>query len=108
MHWEKIDIEFPIPRMWPVCFKLKDNLYICGGHGPEDASDVNGVTSFGLTYFTCCDSYNLHEGKYHQSVHLLPYPIFNVNNIVTDADESFAIMIDNTKKNVSIYRKRWI
>ena len=70
----------------PICFKLQDNLYIAGGQAINDLS----------AFFLCCDKFNLKERNYHESVHFLPSHLPSVahvdNNVVTDGDETFALI----------------
>ena len=40
----------------------------------------------------CCDRYNLKEGIYYESVHVLPNHVDSDDKVVTDAKESFAII----------------
>ena len=41
---------------------------------------------------SCCDKYNLKEGKYYKNVHSLPW--WDVGDIATDEKESFAVIAD--------------
>ena len=87
VKWSLIEVEFMTLRRWPICFKLKDNVYIVGG---DDAT----THYFEPKSLLCCDRYNLTDGKYYKSVHVLPYPIRRdgVVNVATDAQEDFAII----------------
>ena len=96
IEWEQIEVEIPKVRLWPICFKLKDNLYIAGGE--EDISAFNDEhSSHGSSELVVCDQYNLQERKYYRSEHVLPYPAHSgsITNISTDSDESFAIFVHN-------------
>ena len=82
--WEKIHVGFLEVRQSPICFTLKDNLFI-----------VCAPTSLYSKTFLCCDRYNLKERKYYKSAYLFPYSQrcgSRITNIVTDDEESFAII----------------
>ena len=79
----------------PICFKLKDNLYVAGGETIADTnvcSSGSTKTVLHRTNLLCCDRYNLKEKTYHKYVYSLPYYVNDVDKILTDAEETFAII----------------
>ena len=79
-------------RIRPICFKLKENLYIAGGQPIEATNNGSSDSKTNRTSLLCCDVYNLQEKKLTKSVHFLPYPVDDVDKIATDADETFALI----------------
>ena len=89
-------------RLRPMCFKLKDNLYIAGGLGIEG-------TSYGRSWdltLLFCDQYNLTERKYYESVYSLPYPVNNADKVVTSEDETFAIILNVETRRLLIFTEK--
>ena len=121
--WKAVNLWNSIkPRIRPICFRLKHNLFIAGGQTLEEVDecrcesnqsmntnyldqDRDGILKCFVrdcnsknkwTSLLCCDRYNILERKYEESVCFLPYPIHDVDKIDTDADESFAVI---TRRN---------
>jgi hypothetical protein len=92
--WVPIELPSVTPRFRPLCFKLCDNLYISGGLSIESDCSKDGEDLF------CCDKYDLKEGKYYKNVYCLPYPLSSANKVVTNTDETYALIIAN--KNQSL------
>ena len=85
MSWTAIRLGVKLIR--PMCFKLKNNLYILDSwHGLGEEFDTN----------SCC-KYNLRERQFYRNVFGLPFiyfpGAFNEPQIVTDANETFAIIV---------------
>jgi len=90
--WGGIPVEGIKARLLPICFKLKDNLYICGGvWSNQDATRL----------FTCCDMYNLKDMTYHKSIFRLPYPLYRngITFVATDVYETFAIIVGENDRS---------
>ena len=106
LTWDALDLEPTKSRIRPICFKLKDTLYIGGGKTMKRTKDVD--ESFDALYkpFTCCDTYNLQEGTYHQSVYFLPWLIYEVHNVFTDADETFAIITQKHNTRLLVFTEK--
>ena len=116
--WKAVDMGSVKPRIRPICFRLRDNIYIAGGQTLNESDecmcvgedyyldlDQDGIQKCFVrncnsknkwTSLLCCDRYNVLQEKYYESVHHLPYSINDVDKIVTSADETFAII---TRKN---------
>ena len=104
-------------RRRPVCFKLRETLYIAGGHDNCTSADncnpseirkdciqkkyirCNPVsyndeeTERNICF--CCDKYNLVESKYYRNVHSMPSVAMasrQISNVVTDEEEQFAVI----------------
>ena len=90
IDWKVIDVGAIPIRIKPICFKLKNNVYIIG-------------SSFVLPCFTngakfcnrhTCDMYNLPEEKYYQNIYSLPISIYQgIIKIAIDASETCALML---------------
>ena len=86
----KIHLE-PILEFWRcMCFKLKDNAYIIGN------SPACGKL---------CDIYNLIDEKYYGSYDLVPTSVRSIHSVVTDAEETFAVILSDEKLTSCCDRK---
>ena len=113
--WEKQDLGRIKMRIKPICFKLKDNLYIAGANPKPDNYDENQCgwprccqnPHFGYYWMepdfcktcnqicVCCDKYDMKEGKYYHNVYSLPYPLtfYNHVKVATYENEEFALLV---------------
>ena len=107
IKWTSTQVEKMWMRNNPICFKLKDNIYIVGksknqcihGHVFRSHYRYNPQRNVRLSSCTniCdgCDKYNYKERKFYPNVHHIPYAL-NKNpyvKIATDKDETFALLI---------------
>ena len=100
--WIALNVESIPMRLNPICFKLKDNVYIVGENELKNIypniTKLTGMCNGCFSYLNysciCCDRYNLKEGKYYSNVHSLPYPLISdeVTNVATDEKDTFAII----------------
>ena len=81
MSWTSLSAQISRPRLMPLCFKLKNNVFIVGGES------TNGEEHL------CYDRYNTEEMKLYNGSHELPFPINGKHRVVTDAKETFAVII---------------
>ena len=107
IKWTSTRVEQMGMRNNPICFKLKDNIYIVGksksqcihGHVFRSLYHHNPQRNVGLSSCTniCdgCDKYNYKERKFYPNVHHIPYALSNnpYVKIATDKDETFAVFI---------------
>ena len=88
MNWDKIDIRrrsFPV--FFRLCFKLKNNLYIC--YLRENSE------GFKTAYYF--DGYDLQQKQYKSNEFVMKFPNVRLSSIepkvLTDVYETFAIMV---------------
>ena len=98
LSWIPIELPSITSRFQPLCFKLGHNLYIAGGYCIANDSSQDGEALY------CCDKYNLQEGKYYKNVYCLPYALSDENKVVTNTDETYALIMVN--KNRPSYSRR--
>ena len=104
LTWARVDlieiVSIKIHRN-PLCFKLKDNVYITGGTNvPLWESGGIFVTNDLLS----CDRYNLSENKYYTSVYTLPYILnYDETSILTNDNETFAIILDDKYMKILLF-----
>ena len=84
--WKKNEPKLKNERRHPICFKLKDNLYLAGGF------DCNQQIRH------CCERYNLTECKYYQTDYVVPDDIYFFNRyhcicIIINEEESIATIV---------------
>ena len=89
-------------KMWirtrPVCFKLKDKVYIAGRYrycnNPRDRA-YNVTFSFCDKVCKGCDIYNYKTKKLYLNVHCLPYALCksSVVRVATNKNEDIAILV---------------
>jgi hypothetical protein len=96
-NWIQIEPESVTPRFQPLCFKLRDTLYIVGGYCIENEGYSDGDALY------CCDKYNLKEDKYYKNIHFVPCALSSGNKVATDANETYALIIG--KKNHWAYSR---
>ena len=72
-------------------FELKETFYII-----RDIAIATLNTNLNCKSLFCRDSYYLQQGKEEKSVHLLPYPLSDMDKVCTDAEETFALILRNT------------
>ena len=97
--WMTLDSELIKVRLKPMCFKLKDNLYIAGGEDEPKASSI-----FSRNGLLCCDRYNMKENKYYKTLYTLPYPLSDVEtSIATNDKETFALILDFTNTKILLF-----
>lgn len=106
------------PRIRPISFKLRKNLFIAGGQSLNESDeckcleseyyqemDEDGImkcfsrhcnTKDKWKPLMSCDRYDMLEDKYYESCYYLPWPIKDVDKVVTDVNETFAII---TRRN---------
>ena len=71
-------------------FESKENFYIIRDNAIANDTNLNCKS------LLCWDSYYLQHGKNEKSVHLLPYPLSDMDKVCTDAEETFALILRNT------------
>ena len=105
--WHPMNVELTKARLMPICFKLKSNLYIAGGnslyalHNPSGGRfETNGRP------LLCCDRFDLNEKKYYSHVYSLPYPICDLDKVVTDSMETFAIILNSKTGSFLIFTEK--
>ena len=88
MNWDKIDIRrrsFPV--FFRLCFKLKNNLYIC--YLRENSEGFKEAYYF--------DRYDLQQKQYNSNEFVMKFPNVRLSSIepkvLTDVYETFAIMV---------------
>jgi hypothetical protein len=106
VKWNEIEIELDNLdtrhlRYNPICFKLKDNLYIAGGYTYE--SSLYSFYKDGLVRVnSTCDRYNLVEKKYYSTTFYWPINTDNfhgphgavtLSKVVTNVTETLAVII---------------
>lgn len=107
--WMALDLELTKVRLAPICFKLQDSLYIAGGETIDDWNDktrgVKGLTkkSSHKSKLLCCDKYDLKNGKYYESVYFLPYPLSGDDMVVTNVEETFAIVSNKYNEKLLMF-----
>ena len=97
LNWTQIELESVTPRFQPLCFKLRDTIYIVGGYCIEKEGYSDGDALYS------CDNYNLKEGEYYKNVHFVPYALSSGNKVATDTNETYALIIG--KKNHWAYSR---
>ena len=94
VKWESISLPFPFiqGRLSPLCFRLKNNLYIAGGADPQ----LRGLPydkDYEMRRMTC-DLFDIQETKYHPSKYRLPYKLFDdIHKVATNEEETLALII---------------
>ena len=95
LTWVNSNSKLTQPRIKPLCFKLKNNVYITGGEG------YNNGDKFDLL---CCDRYNFESNVYSTCVYTLPYPLnYDDAYVATNINETFALILDERKKKVLFF-----
>ena len=89
-------------KMWirttPVCFKLKDNIYIAGRYrycnNPRDRT-YNVTSSFCDKVCKGCDIYNYKTRKLYLNIHSLPYALCKSSavRVATNKNEDIAVLV---------------
>ena len=115
LQFKAVDIKPLKARRHPICFKLRNNLYIAGGKDPRHEKNcidcypsVDHPPSRYLLNHVCCDRYNIKERVYYGTDYRLPVLYSGFSRIATDQNETFAIIkiISHpywTKESDSIY-----
>ena len=110
--WNAIDIGGSCMGHRPICFKLKDNVYITG----ERTHCTSGIPEFpgfpwkrfspGLRCPSCIDignnfdRYDCKEKKLYLNAYSMPYALskmYHPVKIATDKNETFAVLVLNNK-----------
>ena len=97
--WDAIDIGGYWTSNKPICFKLKDNIYITGNRthycssNPHHASSL--VCPYCVTAHKSCDKYDYKEKKIYLNMYSMPYALSadSFLTIATDKDEHLAILL---------------
>ena len=98
MFWKNLALNYehkgPIfARCNPICFFLKDDLYITGGFNRDGYS----LTKMGNT-FASCDRYNFVKEKFYHTRHCLPYHIDKyTSSVIANMEETLVLIY--TKEN---------
>ena len=106
ISWRSTYINNMPYRRMPLCFKLKNSLYIVGHvpctdscilHDPCHTIQIRSMTSdqhFDVDDCKCCDRFDLLDEKYYRNVHSIPYSLKKVINpkVTKNEDESFAVI----------------
>ena len=99
--WRKLeinihDIGLIELRYHPICFKLKDNIYITGGQR------FRGYINAEECMLTSCDRYNLSDGRYHKTDHFLPSAVSIWHSfVVTIKKGTMALIIFHDETNIN-------
>ena len=95
--WEEIGGENWKVRICPISFKLKDNVFICGGVRSTRYLR-RGIHKKSL--LMCCDMFNLKNNTYNKCPFRLPYPLYRngITFVATDTKENFAIIVGRNDK----------
>ena len=106
MFWNAIDIGISFFR--PIGFKLKNSLFIMDSLNLYE--DVNPIPS-SWKCKNVCDKYDLLRKQYHRKVFELPF-VYSLSidepKIVTDRDETFALIVTKEVNNYVNKEKVWI
>jgi hypothetical protein len=107
-----VDLNHVQPRVYPMCFRLRDNVYIAGGeiyHLNENCIDSCSCIKHGyhkmyegLWHHLCCDRYHVKERKYYRTDYRLPFFCDEFFHVATDEKETFCIIKPwkNDKDNI--------
>ena len=117
-QWIADSISMITPRVRPICFKLKNSVFIAGGQTLNESDecicleseyyqemDKDGMLKCFARFcrsknkwkdMLSCDRYDILEDNYYESCHSLSCPINDVDKVVTDVNETFAII---TRRN---------
>ena len=85
-------------RSFPLCFKLKNNLYIAGSYAGniDRKAHIDEVCNHerALVDCFCCDRFDFTIQKYYRNVYSIPYTINRVNQpkVTKNAAETFAVI----------------
>ena len=99
--WSQMKEELPVKRRNPICFIIKDNLYIAGGYTAVWSDQE-------MKPLLSCDRYNLTEEKFYSTKFCLPHH-FDGANVSTAAKEDFAVILfghnlrGNNSQKVTIF-----
>ena len=123
INWISLDCKIPKAFFSPICFKLKENIYIVGYGNCDYESTRYIVGHTELIDRHCdyksigtCDKYNLLTSEYHENVWPLPYSVLMTDfmklykpsvRVMIDQKETFAI-IKNAKYNEQLYKEATI
>ena len=97
--WDSIDIGGYWTSINPICFKLKDNIYITGNRTHYCSSNQDHVDSLACPYCVIphksCDKYDYKEKKIYLNMYSMPYALSadSFLKIATDKNEHFAILL---------------
>jgi hypothetical protein len=106
-----VDLNHVQPRVYPMCFRFRDNVYIAGGeiyHLNDNCIDCCTCVKHGysktdeaLWHHLCCDRYHVKERKYYRTDYRLPFFCHRFSHVATDEKESFCII----KPSTNCFRK---
>ena len=116
--WVANSVSSITPRVRPICFKLKNNMFMAGGQTLNESDecicleseyyqemDKDGILKCFARFcrsknkwkdMLTCDKYDISGNNYYESCYSLPCPINDVDKVVTDGNETFAII---TRRN---------
>ena len=101
-----VDLNHVQPRVYPMCFRLRDNVYIAGGeiyHLNDNC--IDGCTCINHGYYKrdealwhhlCCDRYDVKERKYYRTDYRLPFSCHGFSHVTTDEKQTFCIIKPST------------
>ena len=117
-QWVADSVSSITPRVRPICFKLKNSIFIAGGQTLNESDecvcleseyyqemDKDGILKCFARFcrsknkwkdMLSCDRYDILENKYYESCYSLSCSINDVDKVVTDRKETFAII---TRRN---------
>ena len=109
IHWVSLDCKMSKALTQPNCFKLKDSIYIVSRNAA--IMEYTPCSSKLRNSFRCfissshrddtCDRYNIGTSKYDENVWQL-HNHYSLSGVMTDANETFAIMMNETYQDTSI------
>lgn len=89
---ESVDGNVVRNRLSPLCFRLRNNLYIAGGlvflDNEQNCADLRATK-----HHKFCDKFDIKEEKLYPSQYKLPCYITKSDKVATDAEETFAIIL---------------
>ena len=106
--WSPINIELHEPLASPLCFKLKNNLYIAGGATTENPSGclhLSSVDIHGKVHYFC-HRYDMKNKEYYDCEYILPLSVNSFDKVTTSADEKFAIILTKEKGTILIFTEK--
>ena len=107
IEWDAIDIGGSWMGYNPICFRLKDNVFITGNRHRQHCTNHNYCSR--IQHFTCpscfpmgntLDRYDFKEKKMYLNAYSMPYPytkMYHPVKIATDKKETFAVLVFRNK-----------